>query len=93
MTKELIFANNETEAKLDKELVHRRFTLEELQAKLEDIIGESIEISNTNEEGLLPEQDYALDIGSKDSYGYGMIWYAKTRAGQMYITEVTYEEE
>ena len=67
MTEELIFANNETEAKLDKELVHHRFTLEELQMKLEDIIGESVEICDTNEEGLLPEQDYALDIGDRKS--------------------------
>lgn len=82
----------DVQQKLEKELVHKRFTKEELKSKLEEIMGEPMELCNTPKDGLTPEQDYAFDIGGKES-GFGTIFYTKTRAGKVYVTEVEYEEE
>lgn len=70
----------------DKELqkiVHRRFTMQELEERLGMPVQESQHEYAENE-------DYCLICGNNE--GYGTIWYAKTRKGDMYITETVWEK-
>lgn len=70
-------------------IVHKRYTLEELIETLNILSNEGITVEDSTDE-YLANEDYKLNISCKS--GYGTIWYAKTRDNKMYITEVSYEE-
>ena len=82
-----------TQTRIEEAILNRRFNIEKLQRTLNEVLGKEVQITEVPEEELLRQvEDFRLDIGTKES-GYGSVWYLKTRAGHLYITEVVYEEE
>lgn len=78
----------ETKIALEK-LVGRRFeNVKELQKELRKI-SKSFKASFADMEELAGYTDYTIDIG--DDFGYGDIYYLRTRQDHLYITEVCYE--
>lgn len=67
-----------------EKLVGQRFTEQELEEKLHAKLYKP----NHSHEYITGE-DYKLTFGVYE--GVGTIWYAKTRAGNMYITEVDFD--
>lgn len=87
----------EMERKLEDELLHKRYeSKEELQKKLINILGFDKEIKledSTNEDNLNLDYEVLVGIETEDNYYYITIYYLKTRNDEMYITEVSVDNE
>lgn len=71
-------------------LVNRRFNnLNELKNHIESIVGKHIDITNCPIDTLNENEDYRI-FWDNDDLG-GTIWYALTRANQIYITEMSFD--
>lgn len=78
----------QTNLELEKLVGTRYESLKDLRITLKNI-SKTFKASKADEDELWNDEDYKLDIA--DKYGYGTIYYLKTRANDMYITEVCYE--
>ena len=78
----------QTEMELEKLVGTRYESLKDLRTVLKNI-SKTFKASKADEDELWDDEDYKLDIA--DKYGFGTIYYLKTRANDMYITEVCYE--
>lgn len=87
----------EMERKLEEELLHKRYeSKEELQKKLINVLGFDKEIKledSTNEDNLNLDYEVLVGIETEDNYYYITIYYLKTRNDEMYITEVSVDNE
>ena len=87
----------EMERKLEEELLRKRYeSKEELQKKLINILGFDKEIKledSTNEDNLNLDYEVLVGIETEDNYYYITIYYLKTRNDEMYITEVSVDNE
>ena len=73
-----------------KKLVGWRFsTLKEIEDKIKSVVGKEIAISDCPTDTLSDTEDYRI-FWDCDEIG-GTIWYALTRANQIYITEVNFD--
>ena len=73
-----------------EKLVHQRTIKPELLEELKRI-DSTFELCEADEYEYTEGEDYRFDIINRD--GIGSIWYAVTRAGDIYITEVSYCRE
>ena len=80
----------QTNLELEKLVGTRYESLKDLRADLKNI-SKTFKASEADEDELWEDEDYKLDIA--DKYGYGTIFYLKTRANDMYITEVCYASD
>ena len=78
----------QTNLELEKLVGTRYESLKDLRADLKNL-SKTFKVSEADEDELWEDEDYRLDIA--DKYGFGTIYYLKTRANDMYITEVCYE--
>ena len=82
-----------------EDLVHSRFTKEELDEKLSKFFDEKIEIENISQEKIdnedsdeLADFDWMFNSEKGETYGYFDIYMLPTREeGKWYVTEVGYE--
>ena len=85
------------EIKLGDELLHNRYaTKEELQEKIVNVLKFDKEIKledSTNEDNLNLDYEVLVGIETEDNYYYITIYYLKTRNDEMYITEVSVDNE
>lgn len=85
------------ERQLEEELLHSRYTTkEELQKKLINVVGFDKKIileDSTNEDNLNLDYELLVGIETEDNYYYITIYYLKTRNDEMYITEVSVDNE
>lgn len=73
-----------------KKMVGCRFsTLKELENKIQSVVGQEIAFADCPTETLNDTEDYRI-FWDCDKIG-GTIWYALTRANQIYITEMCFD--
>jgi hypothetical protein len=78
----------QTNMELEKLVGTRYESLKDFKTALKNI-SKTFTASDADEDDLCEFEDYRLDIA--DKHGFGSIYYLKTRADEMYITEVCYE--
>lgn len=82
--------NKKTEfyLELENNLVHKRFSNKDsLQKAISAIFNNEVNLYSVPDEDLIETEDYRFDFYC-DKYD-GTIWYAKTRANALIVTEVS----
>lgn len=72
---------------INKAIVGHRYTLENLQERLNCLSKEKVELAIAEEKDLFSCEDFRIDFET-DTGKNGCIWFLKTRTGNLYITEI-----
>ena len=83
------------EYKLELALLHKRFvSIEDIERDASFVLNKEVKFEeSTNEDDLNLDYELLCGLELKDNYYYINIYYLKTRCDEMYITEISVDNE